>query len=77
MAEQMRAFLEAYHSKVSLKQEALKQCNILSDQVQEKIIELVDTETMYKQLQVAFQAETVESKSWRRQSQSLEKQLAE
>ena len=75
--EQIRAVSKAYHSKVSLKNKALKQYDVLSDQVQEKIIELVDTKTMYKQIQVAFQADFAQSKSWRRQSQSLEQQLEE
>ena len=77
MANQIQAIVEAYHSKVSSKREALKQYDDLSDQIQDKIIEMVEKETMFNQLHVAFQAKTAETESWKRQSQSLEQQLAE
>ena len=77
MIEQIRVVSEAYHLEVSLKNEALKKYDVLSDQLQDKIIKLVETKTMYKQLQVAFQVEIAESESWKRQNQSLEQQLEE
>ena len=40
--------------------------------MQDKLIDLVEKETMFNQLQIALQAETAELESWRRQSHSLE-----
>ena len=57
---------------MSLKQFAAKSYEELSDQIQDKLIDLVEKETMINQLQMAFQAETAKSESWRRQSHSLE-----
>ena len=48
MIRQVREVAEAYHAEVSLKQEALKQYEDLSEQMQDKIIEMVEMETMYQ-----------------------------
>ena len=64
MVEQVKEVAAAYHTKVTLKREAIKQYDILNDQIQDKVIELVEKEIMLNQLQIAFEArETVESKS--------------
>ena len=77
MADQIQVVVKAYHLEVSLKREALKQYDDLSDQIQDKIIEMVEKETMFNQLHVVFQAKIGETESWKRQSQNLEQQLAE
>ena len=60
ITRQMKEVAEAYYAKVSLNQEALKQYRDLNDQMQDKIIEMVEMETMYRQLQVVFQAKMAE-----------------
>ena len=72
MDEQVKEVVATYHTEVALKMEALKKYDVLSDQIQDKLIEMIETKTMYKQLQVVFQAKIAESKIWKRQSQSLE-----
>ena len=47
MNSQVRAMAEAYHAKVTLKVEAAKQYQKLSNQLQGKVIELVETQSMY------------------------------
>ena len=54
MAEQVKEATAAYHTKVALKRDALKQYDNLSDLFQDKIIEMVEKETMINQLKVAF-----------------------
>ena len=63
MKEQIREIEQAYNDEVSLKQSAAKSYEELSDQIQDKLIDLVEKETMINQLQIAFQAETTESES--------------
>ena len=46
MAEQVRKVAAAYHRKVALKRDALKQYDVLNDQIQDKVIELIEKETI-------------------------------
>ena len=63
MKKQMKEVAKAYHFEVSLKNEAIKDYQDLSDKMQYKIIQLVEIESMFHQLQLAFKAEIVESES--------------
>ena len=54
MTEQIREIERAYNAKVSLKESAIKSYEELSDQIQDKLIDLVEKETMISQLQIAF-----------------------
>ena len=63
MTSQVRQVAEAYHAEVSLKQEVDQRYQLLSDQMEEKLIELVETQSLNSQLQIALQAETAESES--------------
>ena len=60
-----------------MKMRAEKKYGRLSDQMQDKIIQLVDQQTIIHQLQIAYQAETEETENWRTRSQGLQQQLKE
>ena len=60
-----------------MKMRAKEKYGILSDQMQDKIIQLVDQQTIIHQLQIAYQAETEETENWRTRSQGLQQQLKE
>ena len=77
MQEHMKEAADAYQQEVTLKLVVEKMYGKLSDQVQDIIIEKVEQETLLEGFQVAFQAETTNSESWRRISQILEQQYVE
>ena len=77
MATQIEAVIEAYQAQVTMKMRAEEKYERLSDQMQDKIIQLVDQQTIINQLQIAYQAETKETENWRRHSQGLQQQLKE
>ena len=63
MTSQVRVVAKAYHAEVSLKKEADQRYQLLSDQMEEKVIELVETQSLNPQLQIALQAETEKQKA--------------
>ena len=73
MATQIEAVIEAYQAQVTMNMRTEEKYERLSDQMQDKIIQLVDQQTMTNQLQIAYQAETAETESWRNLSQSIQK----
>ena len=72
MEEQVKEVVDAYQHEVALKLDAQKMYDDLSDHVQEIIIEKLKQESVFERLQVEYQAEIVNSKSWKKRSQSLE-----
>ena len=66
MTSQVQIVAELYHVEVSFKREADQRYQLLSDQMEEKIIKLVETQSLNSQLQIALQAEMAETESWRR-----------
>ena len=63
MATQIEAVIEAYQAQVTMKMRAEEKHGGLSDQMQDKIIQLVDQQTIIHQLQIAYQAETEETEN--------------
>ena len=61
MATQIEAVIEAYQAQVAMKMRAEEKYGRISDQIQDKIIQIMDQQTIIHQLQIAYQAETEET----------------